>query len=130
MCNFFSNGHTYYDLKKCLISGESIIQFENFYEYLGAEINYSSQFALAKIERVKKARKAIGLIKNFFLQVMFPSKLAKKLFEFEIEPNLTYGLIWATENSIYTALLTGTKITNQGNVRNIVPSLFKQSVRK
>ena len=56
-------------------------------------------------------------------------KLAKKLYESKIEPILTYGsIIWATEKSTLanTVLVTGTKITNQENVRNIVSSLFKE----
>ena len=54
-------------------------------------------------------------------------KLAKKLFKSKIEPILTYGsIIWTIEKSTNTVLVTGTKITNQDNVRNIVSSLFKE----
>ena len=54
-------------------------------------------------------------------------KLAKTLFESKVEPILTYGsIIWAIEKSTNTVLVTGTKITNQDNVRNIVSSLFKE----
>ena len=63
-CVIFSKGHTNYDLKKNFIFGETIIQFESFYKYLGVEINDNSQFSLVQIERVKKARKAIGMIKK------------------------------------------------------------------
>ena len=54
-------------------------------------------------------------------------KLAKKLFESKIEAILTYdSIIRATKMSTNTVLVTGTKITNQENVRNIVSSLFKE----
>ena len=46
-------------------------------------------------------------------------KLAKNLFESKIEPTLPYrSIIWATEKSTNTVLVTGTKITNQENARN------------
>ena len=127
-CVIFSKGHTNYDLKKNFIFGETIIQFESFYKYLGVEINDNSQFSLVKIERVKKARKAIGMIKKLLSTTGNVSvKLAKKLFESKIEPILTYGsIIWAIEKSTNTVLITGTKIANQDNVRNIVSSLFKE----
>ena len=81
-----------------------------------------------RLERVKKARKAIGMIKKLLSIIGNVSvKLAKKLFKSKIEPILTYGcIIWATEKSTNTVLVTGTKITNQDNVRNIVSSLFKE----
>ena len=54
-------------------------------------------------------------------------KLAEQIFESKIEPILTYAsIIWATEKSTITVLVTGTKITNQENVRNIVSLFFKE----
>ena len=126
-CVIFSKGNTNYDPKKNFIFGKTIIQFEIFYKYLGVEINDNSQFSLVKIERVKKARKAIGMIKKHLTATGNVSvKLSKKLFESKIEPILTYGsIIWVTDKSTNTVLVTSTKITNQENVRNIVSSLFK-----
>ena len=77
MCNFFKGAHQLYP-KKELHLWETIIQFENLYEYLGVEINDNSQFSPVKVEQVKKARKAIGMIyfyqKNFYQpHVMFLS---------------------------------------------------------
>ena len=128
-CVISSKGHTNYGLQNNFSFGETIIQFESFYKYLGIEINDNSQFSLVKIERVKKARKAIGMIKKLLSTTGNVSvKLAKKLFESKIEPLLTYGsIIWAIEKSTNTVLVvTDTKITNQDNVRNIVSSHFKE----
>ena len=86
----FSKGHTNYDLKKKFIFGETIIQFENVYKYLGIEINDNLQFALVKIEGVKKATKAIGMIKKLLSTTgNVPVKLAEQLFESKIAPILT-----------------------------------------
>ena len=54
-----------YDLKTNFIFGwETIIQYENFYKYLGLKINDNSHFSLVKIELAKKARESIGMIRK------------------------------------------------------------------
>ena len=108
--------------------GNYHLVLKNFYKYLGVGINDNSQFSLVKIERVKKARKAIGMIKKLLSTTNNVSvKLAIKLFESKIEPILTYvSIIWATEKSTNAALVTSTGITNQENVQNIISSLFKE----
>ena len=128
-CVIFSKGHCKYELQKDFFIGDKIIKFENFYKYLGVEINDNSEFTLVKKQRVIKARKAIIMLKQLLSTTGNVSvKLAKALFESKIEPILMYGsIVWATEKSATIVSLNGLNEVNQSdNIRNVVNNFFKQ----
>ena len=100
-CVIFSKGHTNYALQNPFLLGQKILQFENFYKYLGVEIMDNCAFTMVKSERVIKAKKAFNMLRPLLSTTGNVSvKLAKILFESKIEPILTYGsIIWASENN-------------------------------
>ena len=123
-CVIFSKGHTNYALQNPFLIGRKILQFENFYKYLGVEIMNNCAFTMVKRERVIKAKKAFNMLRPLLSTTGNVSvKLTKILFESKIEPILTYGsIIWASENNTNTVLIRGLHkkyltITNK-NVRN------------
>ena len=110
-------------MQKDFFIGDKIIKFENFYKYLGVEINDNSEFTLVKKQRIIKARKAIIMLKQLLSTTGNVSvKLAKALFESKIEPILMYGsIVWATEKSATIVSLNGLNEVNQSdNIRNVV----------
>ena len=120
-CVIFSKGHTKYDLQNSIIIRNDIIPFEDFYKYLGVEISDDCKYFLVKKERVKKAGRAINVIKQLLRTTGNVSpKLGEILFESKIEPILTYGsIIWAVENS-----------TNNVVMHDIAPYLDIENTRK
>ena len=118
-------------MQKDFFIGDKIIKFENFYKYLGVEINDNSEFTLVKKQRVIKARKAIIMLKQLLSTTGNVSvKLAKALFESKIEPILTYGsIVWATEKSATIVSSNGLNEVNQSdNIRNVVNSFFQTNL--
>ena len=110
-CVIFSKGHTNLNLQKRFLLGDKIIQFKDYYKYLGVEISDNYEFSKVKKERCAKVRSAHFMIKQALSTSGNVSiKLAKKLFESKIEPILTYGsIIWGVERSTNTVTLNGLK---------------------
>ena len=53
-CVIFSKGHTNLNLQKHFLLGEKIIQFKDFYKYLGVEISDNCEFSKVRKEDVQK----------------------------------------------------------------------------
>ena len=126
-CVIFSKGHTNLNLQKHFLLGEKLVQFKDFNKYLGVEISDNCDFSKVKQGRCAKARSALFMIK----QVLSTSgnvsiKLAKELFESEIELILTYGsIIWGVEKSTNTVTLNGLEYDDTlRSIRKFIQTFF------
>ena len=129
-CVIFSKGHTNLNLQKHFLLGDKIIQFKDYYKYLGVEISDNCEFSKVKKERCAKARSALFMIK----QVLSTSgnvsiKLVKKLFESRIEPISTYGSItWGVERSTNTVTLNSLKYDDTvKSIKKFIQTFFSTS---